>query len=775
VKSRALRVLGFLRRRRGSGDEHENRILNTMSPRLYRLLLGSAKLTLGALALAAAPAEDRWGAEPLGPRIEPEAFTPAPIKRELRPTLKVRSARGPGITLVENSRPMCVLMVPDQPSAAARKAATALQETLKKMSGAEVRVAREAELTLEKHSAGWKIAHRGQTYASLVALGDTKLAAAEQLGGAALPLEGYRIKTAGNVLFLVGSDLRREGNLALDGTRHAVAALLERHLGCRWLWPGELGEIVPSRATVRIAALDEEDAPAIRQRKLRNYAYGGAQMVTVPADPNRPGSPPLRKLQLNHDRVGAGMKVLGLGSDDYVGWCPESTAWWDRQRLGSSYSVDAGHSYKGWWDRFGAGHPEWFALQRSGSRTPGRLPAEREKICHSNPGLIAQVIKEKIDELRRNPGRDSVSVSPNDGGGNNSACLCEACRRLDPVNGRPMTVDTYVDGRRQSIPYVAQSDRMFAFYNRVAEGVAAVLPDRLLGTYAYSSYRDLPLGVRPHPNLLVGFVGFGYWDDQALEDDRQRWEQWAGAARNLFLRPNAFHQGHAMPGVFVTKLDRDLKRCFQTGMIATDFDAVIHHWGTQGLNYYVLAKLLWDPSQPAEAIVEDYCRQGFGPAAGLVRQYFRQLEEVTNRCAAGEGDARPGAAAGELREEEEDGGSRHGKTYRRLAQTYTPDVIAQLRHTLAGARTAAGNDARVQQRIAFLEAGLRYGELQAAVHGMMLAKQPDNAALVKRLEERHAAFREIVRTHPFAVNVAYIAWREGSMWRRTGWKTAAER
>jgi hypothetical protein len=24
--------------------------------------------------------------------------------------------------------------------------------------------------------------------------------------------------------------------------------------------------------------------------------------------------------------------------------------------------------------------------------------------------------------------------------------------------------------------------------------------------------------------------------------------------------------------------------------------------------------------------------------------------------------------------------------------------------------------------------------------------------------------------HPFAVNVAFIAWREGSMWTKTGWK-----
>ncbi|MDO8544517.1 MAG: DUF4838 domain-containing protein [Opitutaceae bacterium] len=736
------------------------------------MLLVIVSLALAGSMPGAETSVDRWGPEPLGARVEPAPFTPAPIKRQLHPTLKVHPARGNEVVLVQDGRPMCVLMVADQASAAARKAAIALQEALGKMSGGTVAIAKESELRLTKAGGRWSVEHRGRPVPSLVAIGETKLSAGEGLSGRELPLEGYRMKTVGNALLLVGSDVRPEGNLPLEGTRHAVSALLERHLDCRWLWPGDLGEIIPRRATVKIAALDEEDAPAIRQRKLRNYGYGGAETIEVPPDPGQPGSTSTRKLVLRHDRLTIGMTTLGLASDDYVGWCPQSTAWWSQQRLGSSYAVDAGHAYRGWWNRFGAEHPDWFALQRNGSRMPGRMPVEREKLCHANAGLIEQVIREKMAELKNNPGRDSVSVSPNDGGGNNGPCLCEGCRQLDPANGRPLGVDTYADGKRQTIPYVVLSDRMFTFYNRVAEGVAAVYPDRLLGTYAYASYRDLPLAVRPHPNLLIGFVGFGYWDDTELNADRQRWEQWAGVARNLFLRPNAFHQGHGMPGVFVTKLDRDIKHCYQTGMIATDFDSVLHHWGTQGLNYYVLAKLLWDPSQEAETIVQDYCDKGFGPAARLVRQYFRELEEVTNRCAAAE-PANGKTAANELREEEQEGGSRHTKTYQRLARMYTAPVIARLRQILTEARVKVAADNSVQRRIDFLLAGLRYGELQAAVHAGMLANLADKSGLLRLLDERHAACRDIVRQHPFAVNMAYIAWREGTMWKKTGWKPVA--
>jgi hypothetical protein len=230
-----------------------------------------------------------------------------------------------------------------------------------------------------------------------------------------------------------------------------------------------------------------------------------------------------------------------------------------------------------------------------------------------------------------------------------------------------------------------------------------------------------------------------------------------------------------MPGVFVTKLDRDIKRCYQTGMIAADFDSVIHHWAAQGLNYYVLAKLLWDPSQDAEAIVTDYCEKGFGPAAGLIRRYFRELEEVTDRCAASGAMEKKTGPQQEMRPEEEEAGGRHAVTYLRLARTYSPAVIGGLRQILKDARVAAGADERVKERIDFLSAGLRYGELQAAVHGALVAKPMNKARLLPLLDERYAAFRDIVRTHPFAINVAYIAWREGSMWAKTGWKAMATR
>ena len=306
------------------------------------ILIGTVQCALCSLVLGAERNADQWGPEPLGPKIAPEPFAPAPVTRELHATLKVHPASGAAVELVQDGRPVCVLMLADNASGSARSAAAVLQDGLKKMSRAEVAIVKESKLTLASQGNRWSISHNGQSVPYLVAIGDTKLSASLGLSGRDLPLEGYRIKTTGNVLLLMGSDVRSGSSTALEGSRHAAVALLERHLGCRWLWPGELGEIVPRSATVRIPAMDEEDVPAIRQRTLRNYGYGHVETITVPANPNEPGSQPTKKLQLRHDRTEAGMKQLGLTSDDYVGWCGQASAWWSQQRLGSSYHATFG-------------------------------------------------------------------------------------------------------------------------------------------------------------------------------------------------------------------------------------------------------------------------------------------------------------------------------------------------------------------------------------------------------------------------------------------------
>jgi hypothetical protein len=182
-------------------------------------------------------------------------------------------------------------------------------------------------------------------------------------------------------------------------------------------------------------------------------------------------------------------------------------------------------------------------------------------------------------------------------------------------------------------------------------------------------------------------------------------------------------------------------------MMAADFDSVVHHWAGQGLNYYVLARLLWNPSADVEVIVDDYCRKGFGPAAPAVRAYFDALQGQTSALAA----AMPAAFRGWNREFPET-----------MLQQFSPEALAALRGHLDKARQLAAGDARVLERIDFLARGLEYARLQTeAVRAVQAAGQGGDAAAARAaVEARERFLRE--NLYGFALGVSNIAWFQAS-------------
>jgi hypothetical protein len=197
-----------------------------------------------------------------------------------------------------------------------------------------------------------------------------------------------------------------------------------------------------------------------------------------------------------------------------------------------------------------------------------------------------------------------------------------------------------------------------------------------------------------------------------------------------------------MPYLYVHKFGEDFRYLAGHGMMGTDFDSCCHNWATQGLNYYVVARLHWDPEQSADAIVDDYCKAGFGPAAKPVRRYFDRLEALMNDAAAR--DAKAVSAS-------------------------TPEALSALRKELEQARKDARNDATILKRLDFLELGLRWTEVEARAHAFLADPAADKAA-AKTLDERFALMREVFRKTPLALNAAYVSWGEDGLWGKLGWE-----
>lgn len=556
-----------------------------------------------------------------------------------------------GVTVVENGRPGAIIVVPAKVKS---EAAGELQYYIEKASGAKLDIVAEDKQP-ESNRAGTRI-FVGPVQASGRVVDLSKLQP-----------EGFVIKTDGDDLFIVGRD-RTDAGMAVEGTYYGVCEFLERYLGVRWLMPGPLGEVTPRHPTIRIESADVRQEPLLWQRTIRNGRTRGHRdaMLQILKEWNIPAA--------DWDRI----------------FAPEVTGpWFRHQRQGRRVSLQFGHSYSGWWDKYHEKYPDIFAMQPNGTRINTNV---RERLCVSNPTLWDLVARDRIEQLRKNPNVTGVSIAPNDGSAANRFCSCENCRAWDPPEAQAMyKANPRLDpGPGRGGPYPPLSERYFRYFNEVARRVKQEVPDRYLGTYAYSLYRTPPKTIERLPdNLVVGYVGpNSFVNDQERKAVRDEFEAWSKKVSQLVLRPNMLHNPIGLPVNYIKRFGEDLRFFADRGMRMTDFDSCLGNWGTQGLIYYVLAKLLWDPYQDVDAIVNDYCRAAYGAGAVHAKAYFGQLEALTHRM-----------AAASISEQSDN----------RITDFYTDEVLASLREPLRRATAAiAVEDAAARARVDMLVTGLEY-------------------------------------------------------------------
>jgi len=701
-----------------------------------------------------------WGLTPLGPDVPKPQWKPAPIKQPLKTRLKSLSASGESLLLVKDQKPCAIVALPQNANSSSRAAAEVLQHAFAKMSGVTLPIVAEDKVQVQKST----FVADGQSYEYLLSIGNTQLAKAAGVSADDLIMDGYRLQTKGKVLFLVGQDkepfsdaagrpLPESGStitrfLQANGTRNGAYALLERRFGCRWLWPEEAGGTVfPKTATLMLKPIHESDEPAMAQRFLRNYypekginAYGRRQQQTVLPMLHRSYSSLLQKAK-------------------------NSGAWFEAMKLGTSVEYNVGHSYSGYWKQYGETHPEYFALQADGTRnqTAHGGSADRVHLDVTNPDLIAHVAAEAIAKFDADPTLTSFSIAPNDGS-YPSFCLCEVCRRLDPPNGDPVSFSIVgKDGKAKRIDYVSLTDRYVTFYDKIADIVVKKHPDKLLGAYAYSTYSSPPLYAKLAPNVFISYVGLSYFNDEQRQHDLESWDAWSQMADKLQLRPNALLGAYGIPAVFAHKLGDDIKHAYQTGMIGSDFDSLTHDWASRGLNYYVLAKLLWDPSQDVDALIADYCNTGFGPASPSIQKYFSLLETLTDEVAKSAGE--------NARDEDAINPNSVRGVLSLIAKTYTPEKLTQLQTLLDDAKKQAADNPAALRRVQFLEQGIRYANAETAwARAYFAPSSPEKKQRVlDALDARLAVLTDLYDNHFYAQSIFMPLYREASMFKEYGW------
>jgi len=544
------------------------------------------------------------------------------------------------------------------------------------------------------------------------------------------------IQTFPNAIVLLGPE--DPASTDANGVRYAVTTFLEDAVGVRFLWPGELGKVIPKNRSLEIAAIEHRFNPSLKQRKIRMMAgysdrmeRGGQQLLVTAKD---------------FHRINAAAKKTASADAGWAGW----------HRLGGSLRLTSGHAFGHLWEKYGKDHPEWFAMAPNGSRDQSASPY-RARLCVSNPKLIEAIAAEKIEEISTT-GRTSVSVGPNDGGVT-SFCTCSKCEALDAATDRKITLIDFSPGaNRRPFEHTPLTDRYVHFWNGIAERVVAKHPDVWLTADAYSAYAAPPVKAKLHPNIAIRYVGVSYVNDERRAVGLADWKAWGQSASKIYFRSNLLLAGRRQGTtlVYAHKMAEDFQQIAPQRMIGTDLDSCCHNWATQGLNYYVMSKLLWDPNLNVDALIDDYCRAGFGAGAPSVKRYFLLLETLTNQVAADQ---------------------------LRVTEPFTPEVIAKLRGLLEEANTATKGDPSGNQRVAFLRVGLDYTDTYAAIFrieqdwrnagGGRLSPQVKKqlfALLDQNWKNAHNIFYE----HHLAVNTAYVAWGSWGYFRRFGWKAPTQ-
>jgi len=715
------------------------------------------ELILAADVARVATTRQTWELVPLGPVKPPAVVGEAPIKQKLESKRRTNALKGEGTDITRNGAANATIVVATDPSPSAKQASIELRNTLRDLSGADVSIVPEDKI--EKRDGSYYLKDDPKAkLSSVILLGDSRFVEGEGINVSTLPLEGFVHRSQNGVIAIVGSD-RRDNGLELYGTLFGTFDFLETHFGVRWLWPGKGGTVLPESTSLTAKPLEVTDSPLLAVRKLRNISTTGPG-YHEPYLPAYWSAESLRQAYADNPksnlagRARRGLALLGKTEEDFFAKYSTAFPWFATARAGMSQRLYGTHAYDDWYEKYHKDHPEWFALQADGTRINSPVRPRLNKV---DPGMIRAAAIQTVEKFKTDPLLDSAPFSPNDGG-SNTWDMSEASRKLDPPNGPKVMMLYQLAGLKFSKPYVALSDRIVTFYNTVAGEVQKLRPGSRIGTGAYSYYRTPPLHVTLDPSVVLFYTGMNYLNDSNLKKDRENWNGWAAKANEMILRPNAFHAGHGFPVVWVHKMDADIKRCYQTGMIGSDWDSIIHHWATVGLNYYVLSRLLWDPSRDVDSIVKDYCDSAFGPASAEMQSYYQELERLTNTMAASVADATETA----LRDEEEIDVNNFAREVIQVTapDVYTSEEISKMRGFFERARQKARDLPAVLERIRFVELGVDYAEVQAELYRHARGSNPDKAKVTELIEKRQRFFSKLFDEDPFAVNLPYIAWRE---------------
>jgi hypothetical protein len=568
------------------------------------------------------------------------------------------SAAGGELVLVRDGQALATIVTAAKPTDNARLGAAELQKYLEKITGAKLPIGTDA----------------APPAGTLVLAGRSSLT--DQMPGLEIPTgrtknlreEGFIIRTGQDRLVLAGNDTD-----PYYGTRYAVAEFLHG-LGVRWFMPGEIGEVIPKMATVSVGPMRVLQRPDFPLRNWWEHAHDNMEAEC-------------REWKIHNKMNDRATDIaFGVPGDSSVsGYLPK--------------------------DQF-KDHPDWFALQRDGTRSIGHP-------CTTSEGMIQHFVD--FIKARARAGNKISSFAPDDG---MPRCWCENCAKIGNA------FDGYGSNDRDPVPDSSASNEWFYFVNRILTQVNKEFPDHMIATNGYAN-RDVPpemppdVVFNPNKNLVIMFANICACTIHSFDDPKcwqmqrqaQMIKQWCKLSDKVWMYNYNYtmlvNKGTLVP--MVHRLRRNIPLLKEWGVVGFN-DQDEADWDMSGLTTrLVRAALEWDTKADVDAILDDFYARWYGKAAGPMKAYYEALEDAFDKA------------------------PQHGHEDVILPAIYSEPLMARLDAAIKAAEAAVQSDTeklhmRMERLIydnlrAFvdMEKAKRAGDLKAAAGlvGRMMSLQSD--------------------------------------------------
>ncbi|CAN5460109.1 hypothetical protein BH09VER1_BH09VER1_25390 [soil metagenome] len=396
--------------------------------------------------------------------------------------------------------------------------------------------------------------------------------------------ESYRILVKDQRVLINGE--------SLEAVSYGIYDFLGQ-LGCDWVIPGKLGEIIPAKPTLSVADLDRKSQPDFGLRWM--WIGGGPKYM-------KPEQAVEFELWKTRQRMGY--------------------AWELRRRISEAHMWQAVVAkYK---EEF-AKHPEMYALVKQPDGTYARKGPQLETTNPMVIDLVVRFIKEKFEqEGWPKDEKVTLAVGPADGldFSESPESLAAGANRKDPVLGASDV-----------------SDLVAKLANDVLEKIVTEYPNLSLSYYIYSAHEEFPARYTPNPRIFPIFAPINYSRLHSTVDTHSKTrayyktivEQWAELSKKqgnplMVYEYNWNLADNLLPFTRLKSMAEDLQYYHSKGFIGVTVQA-IKASAINGPHDYIFAKMSWDTSLDWKKVFHEYCERSFGAAAGDLERYYLRLAD----------------------------------------------------------------------------------------------------------------------------------------------------